>query len=123
MSNDLTKRAAGPTAREQAEDAASRLKGELIRDALGRMFGEVGEKQAVPGNPRVLLVLANHERSPGWNRAKVLQRQMFDAAAGNGLEMKFAFYGPDDAAGVRRCRIATRWITDPDDMVRLMDRA
>jgi hypothetical protein len=123
MSNDLTKRAAGPTAREQAEDAASRLKGELMRDALGRMFGEVGEKQAVPGNPRVILVLANHGRSPGWNRAKVLQRQMFDAAAGNGLEMKFAFYGPDDAAGVRRCRIATRWITDPDDMVRVMDRA
>jgi hypothetical protein len=123
MSNDLTKRAAGPTAREQAEDAASRLKGELMRDALGRMLGEVGEKQAVPGNPRVILVLANHGRSPGWNRAKVLQRQMFDAAAGSGLEMKFAFYGPDDAAGVRRCRIATRWITDPDDMVRVMDRA
>jgi len=123
MSNDLTKRAAGPTAREQAEDAASRLKGELMRDALGRMFGEVGEKQAVPGNPRVLLVLANHGRSPGWNRAKVLQSQMFDAAAGNGLEMKFAFYGPDDAGGVRRCRITTRWITDPDDMVRVMDRA
>ena len=123
MSNDLTKRAAGPTAREQAEDAASRLKGELMRDALGRMFGEVGEKQAVPGNPRVLLVLANHARSPGWNRAKVLQSQMFDAAAGNGLEMKFAFYGPDDAGGVRRCRITTRWITDPDDMVRVMDRA
>ena len=123
MNNDLTKRAAGPTAREQAEDAASRLKGELMRDALGRMFGEVGEKQAVPGNPRVLLVLANHARSPGWNRAKVLQSQMFDAAAGNGLEMKFAFYGPDDAAGVRRCRITTRWITDPDDMMRVMDRA
>jgi len=87
------------------------------------MFGEVGEKQAVPGNPRVLLVLANHARSPGWNRAKVLQSQMFDAAAGNGLEMKFAFYGPDDAAGVRRCRITTRWITDPDDMMRVMDRA
>jgi hypothetical protein len=123
MSNDLTKRAVGPTAPKQAEDAASRLKGELMRDALGRIFGEAGEKQGVRGNPRVLLVLANHGRSPGWNRAKVLQSQMFDAAAGNGLEMKFAFYGPDDAAGVRRCRITTRWITNPDDMVRVMDRA
>jgi hypothetical protein len=94
-----------------------------MRDALERMFGEVGEKQAVSGNPRVILVLANHGRSPGWNHAKVLQSQMFDAAAGKGLEMKFAFYGPDDATGVRRCRITTRWITDSDDMVRVMDRA
>ena len=39
MANDLTKHAAGPTAPKQAEDAASRLKGDLMRDALGRMFG------------------------------------------------------------------------------------
>jgi hypothetical protein len=123
MSRDLTKRATGPTAPEQAEDAASRLKGELMRDALERMFGEAGEKQAAPGNPRVMLVLANHGCSPGWDRAKLLQRQMFDAAVGSDLEMKFAFYGPDDAAGVRRCRITTRWISDPDEMACLMDRA
>ena len=43
MTNDLTKRA-GPTAPKQAEDAASRLKSDLMRDALGRMFGEDGEK-------------------------------------------------------------------------------
>ena len=59
----------------------------------------------------------------GWDRAKVLQRAMFNAAAGSGLEMKFAFYGADNAAGVRRCRITTRWITDPDDMAGVMDRA
>src|SRR6516164_3998106 len=123
MSQDLTKRATGSTAPEQARDAASRLKGELMSDALERMFGEAGEKQAAPGNPRVILVLANHGRSPGWDRAKALQRQMFDAAVGSGLEMKFAFYGPDDAAGVRRCRITTRWISDPDDMAAVMDRA
>jgi hypothetical protein len=123
MSQDLTKRAAGSTAPKQAEDAASRLKNELMSDALERMFGEPDEKQALPGNPRVILVLANHGRSPGWDRAKVLQRQMFDAAVGSGLEMKFAFYGSDDAAGVRRCRITTRWITHPDDMAGLMDRA
>jgi hypothetical protein len=130
MSNSLTKRngltkrtdPAKPK-RQKSNDAASRLKRELMNDRLGRMFGEAGETQAAPGNPRVILVLANHGRNPGWDRAKVLQRQMFDAAAGIGLEMKFAFYGPDDAAGVRRCRIATRWITDPDDMAGLMDRA
>ena len=42
---------------------------------------------------------------------------------GNGLEIKFAFYGPDDAAGVRRCRITTRWISDPADMAGTIDRA
>ena len=77
----------------------------------------------MPGTPRVILALANHAHSAGWDRAKVLQREMFQAAAGSGLEMKFAFYGADDAAGVRRCRITTRWITDPDDMAGVMDRA
>jgi hypothetical protein len=37
--------------------------------------------------------------------------------------MKFAFYGADNAAGVRRCRITKRWITDPDDMAGVIDRA
>ena len=121
MSNDLKKRA-GPTAPKQAEDAASRLKNALMEDAIGRMFGEDGEK-TVPGTPRVILALANHAQTAGWDRAKVLQRGMFKAAAGNGLEMKFAFYGADNAAGMRRCRITTRWITDPDDMAGVMDRA
>jgi hypothetical protein len=73
MANDLTKRA-GPTAPKQAEDAASRLKRDLMRDALGRMFGEDGEKQPVLGKPRIILALANHAQTAGWDRAKVLQR-------------------------------------------------
>ena len=93
-----------------------------MRDTLGRMFGGDSEK-TVPGTPRVILALANHGHGPRWDRAKVLQRQMFDAAAGSGLEMKFAFYGPDNAAGVRRCRITTRWIVDAGDMAGVMDRA
>jgi len=86
------------------------------------MFGEEVEK-TVPGTPRVILALANHAQTAGRDRANVLQRAMFKAAAGSGLEMKFAFYGADNAAGVRRCRITTRWITDPDDMAAVMDRA
>jgi hypothetical protein len=121
MANDLTKRA-GPIAPKQAEDAASRLKSDLMRDALGRMFGEDGEK-TVPGTPRVILALANHAQTAGWDRAKVLQRGMFKAAAGSSLEMKFAFYGADNATGVRRCRITTRWITNADEMSGLIDRA
>ena len=121
MSSELTKRT-GRTAPKQAEDAASRLKSDLMKDALGRMFGEEVEK-TVPGTPRVILALANHAQTAGWDRAKVLQRAMFKAAAGSGLEMKFAFYGADNAAGVRHCRITTRWISDPDDMAVVMDRA
>jgi hypothetical protein len=124
MSNDLIKRTdlAAPKP-ERAEDAASRVKAELMQDALGRMFGEDGEKQVAPGRPRVILALANHAHTAGWHRAKALQREIFETAVGTGLEMKFAFYGPDDAAAVRRCRITTRWITDPDDMAGVMDRA
>jgi hypothetical protein len=106
MSNDLTKRAED-AAPKRAVDAASRLKRDLMRDALGHMFGEEGEKPSVPGNPRVILALANHAQTAGWDRAKVLQRGMFKAAAGSGLEMKFAFYGATTlpgcaAAGSRR---------------------
>jgi hypothetical protein len=121
MANDLTKRT-DPTAPKQAEEAASRLKSDLMTDALGRMFGEDGEK-TVPGTPRVILALANHAQTGGWDRAKAMQHEMFQAAAGSGLEMKFAFYGADNAAGVRRCRITTRWITDAEDMAGVMDRA
>jgi hypothetical protein len=104
------------------QDAASGLKHELMVEALGRMFGKEVEKPITPGSPRVLLALANHGHSPGWERAKVLQRQMFDAA-GHSLLMKFAFYAEDDEKGVRRCRITSRWIADPNDMAATMDRA
>jgi hypothetical protein len=125
MSSDLIKttKSTGPTAAKQAEDAASRLKSELMADALERMLGKGNEKPVTPGNPRVLLALANHGRSPGWDRAKVLQRQMFEAAAGSGLEMKFAFYAEDDDEGVRRFRITKRWFANSDDMASIMDRA
>jgi hypothetical protein len=77
----------------------------------------------VLGTPRVILAVANHLHTTVWDRAKVLQHAMFMAAAGSGLEMKFAFYGADNPAGVRRCRITTRWSTDADDMAGVIDRA
>src|SRR5258708_20844700 len=80
-----------------------------MRDALGRMFGEEVEK-TVPGTPRVILALANHAQTSGWDRAKALQCGMFKAAAGSGLERKFAFYGADNPHGGRRCPITGRWI-------------
>ncbi len=129
MSNDLIKRPGpkrpDPTIPEQ--DAASRLKGELMADALDAMFGNDDDKPAaVPGageRPRVILALANYgHRRGGWDYAKVLQREMFEAAGGN-LEMKFGFYAQENNAGVRKCRITTRWISDADDMGNVMGRA
>ena len=99
MGNEL-RRTDPPAALKQAtdapsRDAASRLKRELMADALGRMFGKDAEKPGVVGTPRVILALANHGRSTGWDRAKALQRQLFAAAdqcpGNSGLEMKFAF--------------------------------
>jgi hypothetical protein len=126
-------------------DTASRVKHTLMSDIVGRMLGKDAEKPNVEkpgrtGTPRVILALAHHGRSPGWGRAKTLQRQLFAAAAdqrpspgdtncvganhgrNSGLEMKFAFYGPDNAKGVRPCRITARWITDPGDMAATIDR-
>jgi hypothetical protein len=125
LSKDLTKRTS-PTKPERQEsaatDPASRLKGELMADAVDRLLGK-DESIAAPDNkpPRVLFAVAHHAASPGWEHAKALQRQMFDASTGSGLQMKFAFYGPDNAAGVRRL-ITERWIDDPDEMAGLMDR-
>ncbi len=126
MSNDLTKRTGSTRPeRRKSDDTASRLKHEMMAGALDRLF-EADEPIDAPDkskSPRVILALANHGHSPGWDQAKIIQRQMFDAAAGSGLQMKFAFYGADNAAGVRRCRITTRWIADPDDMAGVMGRA
>jgi hypothetical protein len=121
MSNDIAKTPKG-SAPAAPQDAASRLKHDLMQDVLGRMFGEADEKPIVPGTSRVLFAVANHAHGSGWDRAKLLQRQMFDASAGSGLQMKFACWGPDNSSGVRRFRITKRWIPDPDEMAGLMDR-
>ena len=124
MSKDLTKSTTPPKQASDAKDAGSRLKAELMQDALARVLGKADDSEkTVPGTPHVILALANHARTTGWDRAQVLQRQMFEAAAGSGLQMKFAFYDADNAAGVRGCRITKRWITDADEMSGLIDRA
>jgi hypothetical protein len=119
MSNDLTKRA-DPTVAEPIKDTASRLKHDLMEDALGRMFGKDDEKPVAPGTPRILLAVANYGRSPSWEHAKAWQRQMY--GAGSGLEMKFAFYAEDNDRGVRRFKITTDWIADSNKMAALIDR-
>jgi hypothetical protein len=124
MSKDLTKSTTPPKQASDAKDAGSRLKAELMQDALARVLGKVDDSEkTAPGTPRVILALANHARTTGWDRAQVLQRQMFEVAAGSGLQMKFAFYDADNAAGVRGCRITKRWIAAADEMSSLIDRA
>jgi hypothetical protein len=121
MSNDLTKRA-DPTVTEPIKDTASRLKHDLMKDSLGRMFGKDDEKPVASGTPRILLAVANHGRSPGWEHAKAWQRQMYGAAGSSGLEMKFAFYAEDNDRGVRRFKITTDWIVDSNRMAALINR-
>ena len=75
MRRDVTK-PTRPTPKQasEAKDAASRLKHQLMKDALARVLGkgQDGETTA-PGTPRIVLALANHGRS-GWERALGLQR-------------------------------------------------
>src|SRR5262249_21397535 len=121
--NKVTKRDAHATTPKQPEDAASRVKSDLMADALDRMLGKAdGEKQPASGKPHAILALANHLRA-GWDRAKQLQREMFEAAGGNGLKLKFAFYGPDNRTAVRRFRITKNWFTDADTMADVIDRS
>ena len=122
MSKDLTKQTDPKAAPKRPADAASRLKTALMEDALGRVRGKTDAKP-VPGPPRVILALANYTDTTVWDRAQTLQRRMFEAAAGDGLAMKLAFFGEDDANGVRQCRITSRWIDSPDDMAGTIGRA
>ena len=90
MAKDVVKTTKRTTPTAPTQDAASRLKRELMADAFARMLGQDDEKPIAPGPPWVLLALANHCRSPGWERAKVLQREMSEAARG-GMQMKIRF--------------------------------
>ena len=103
---------------KQVDDVGSRLKRELMAAMLDDPKPVLGKGEP----PRVILALANYRRSI-WDQAKVLQADMFREAAGIGLEMKFAYYGPEVAGGVRNCRITARWISDADDMAAVMGRA
>jgi hypothetical protein len=122
MSNKVTKVITPAAPAKQPEDSGSRLKNNLMEDMLARMLGKADSEQPAAGVPRVILALANHVRS-GWDRAQQLQRRMFEAAGAGGLEMKFAFYGPDDATLTRRCRITKDWHTDADSMGGVIGRA
>ena len=77
---------------KQMDDVGSRLKRELMAAMLDDPKPVLGKGEP----PRVILALANYRRSI-WDQANVLQADMFREAAGIGLEMKFAYYGPEVA--------------------------
>ena len=70
MSKGITSITNGPSPAASTQNAASLLKHELMADALERMLDKGNEKPIAPGNPRVLLAVANHAHSPGWERTK-----------------------------------------------------
>ena len=60
---------------------------------------------------------ATASREPTWDRACQVQGQMFlETAALGGLEVQLVYY-----RGFDECR-ASRWVSQPSDLVRLMTR-
>ena len=73
-------------------------------------------------NPRVILAIATETDESTkfiWERLKVIQADMFAVGP---IHMKFAYYGAENDSNVRPC-ITTDWITNPDDMRDMIDRA
>jgi hypothetical protein len=71
-------------------------------------------------NARVILaVAAERDDDFIWDRLKTLQAEMLEAGP---VSMKFAYFGAEGALASRPC-ITTLWVTDPNDMVELMDKA
>jgi hypothetical protein len=54
-----------------------------------------------------------------WDRLKVIQNDVFAAGP---VSVKFAYFGREGALATRPC-ITTHWVSDPDDMAALMDKA
>jgi hypothetical protein len=72
------------------------------------------------GQARVILGVANESDDDFiWDQLKTMQADMFAAGP---IAVKFAYFGAEGSAAARPC-ITTRWVTDPDDMSALMDKA
>jgi hypothetical protein len=120
VSNDLTKRndlTKNTDDGDEQLDAASRLKREL----MAAMF-EDSDPQPVEGygEPRVVLVLANYQKSTVRDQLQALQTEMFREV--ENLQMKFGYYGREEAEGVRKCLFTKSWVSDPDEMTRLIGK-
>ena len=71
-------------------------------------------------NARMILALAAEgDDAFIWEQVKMLQTEMFAAGP---VQIKFAYFGREGALHRTRPYIATRWVTDADDMADIMER-
>ena len=68
---------------------------------------------------KVILAVATANDESVWDQLKTLQQDMFDAGP---IAIKFAYFGREGSEMTRPC-ITTRWVTDHDEMNRLIDEA
>jgi hypothetical protein len=69
-------------------------------------------------NKMILALAAETDDRLIWERIKTLQPEMF---AGGPVAIKFCYFGIEGALQTRPY-ITSRWVTDADDMIDLMDR-
>ena len=69
-------------------------------------------------NKMILALAAETDDRLIWERIKTLQPEMF---AGGPVAIKFCYFGIEGALQTRPY-ITSRWVTDADDMIELMDR-
>jgi hypothetical protein len=71
---------------------------------------------------RMIFAVATEADDRGfvWDRIRTCQAELFEAGP---VEIKFAYYGLEPVGAESRPFVATRWCTDADDMIDLMDHA
>jgi hypothetical protein len=69
--------------------------------------------------PRMIVALAAEaDDQLVWDQVRTLQPELFAAGP---ISVKFAYFGAEGALDTTRPYVATRWVTDADDMVDIMD--
>jgi hypothetical protein len=106
-------------AQPQAPDRAPAPSPRAELDAFLRQVDALGPAATADGRGRLVFALdATMSRQPTWDRACVLQADMFReaAAAGGGLDVQLVYY-----RGFGECR-ASPWIAEPQRLGELMSR-
>jgi hypothetical protein len=69
--------------------------------------------------PRMIVALAAEaDDQLVWDQVRTLQPELFAAGP---ISVKFAYFDAEGALDTTRPYVATRWVTDADDMVDIMD--
>jgi hypothetical protein len=121
MSKDRSGRTPAPSAESAPSGASERTPAASSRAELNAFLDQVGALSPVSrpsGRGRLIFALdATMSRQPTWDRACVLQADMFrEAAAGGGLDIQLLYY-----RGFGECR-ASSWIAEPRRLGELMSQ-